>query len=136
MRFLLDTNIISDLVRNPSGPVAERISQIGERNVCTSVIVAAELRYGVEKKRSPRLAAQVAAVLQALKIIPFEPPADQIYGRVRAQLERDGRIIGGNDLLIAAHALSLGMVLVTDNESEFSLVEGLRWENWMRGARF
>ena len=98
--------------------------------------MAAELRYGVEKKRSPRLAAQVAAVLQALKIIPFEPPADQIYGRVRAQLERDGRIIGGNDLLIAAHALSLGMVLVTDNESEFSLVEGLRWENWMRGARF
>src|ERR1700728_4459589 len=132
MRYLLDTNIVSDLVRNPQGKVAQRIRRVGETQVCTSIIVAAELRYGAEKKGSPRLAAQLEAVLGALVVLPFEPPADAAYGLIRTRLERAGRPIGGNDLLIAAQAVALGLTLVTDNEAEFARVEGLRWENWLR----
>ena len=116
MRYLLDTNIIADLVRNPRGRVADRIREVGETAICTSIIVAAELRYGAAKKGSPRLAAQVEAVLGALEVLPFEALADSAYGRLRARLERAGRPIGANDLLIAAHALALGHALVTANE--------------------
>lgn len=132
MRYLLDTNIVSDLVRNPQGRVTERILHIGETNVCTSIIVAAELCYGAEKKQSPRLSAQLEAVLGALEILPFEKPADVSYGSIRAQLERARKPIGANDLLIAAQALTLGCTVVTDNEKEFSRVKHLRVENWLR----
>jgi tRNA(fMet)-specific endonuclease VapC len=132
MRYLLDTNIVSDLVRNPQGKVADRIFKLGESQVCTSIIVAAELRYGAEKKQSPRLSAQLEAVLGALEILPLEKPADVSYGAIRAQLERAGKPIGANDLLIAAQALTLGYTIVTDNENEFSRVKYLRVENWLR----
>jgi tRNA(fMet)-specific endonuclease VapC len=132
MRYLLDTNIVSDLVRNPQGKVAEQVLKIGENNVCTSIIVAAELRYGAEKKPSPRLSGQLEAVLGALEILPFEKPADASYGSIRVQLERAGKPIGANDLLIAAQALTLGYTVVTDNEKEFSRVEHLHFEKWLR----
>jgi tRNA(fMet)-specific endonuclease VapC len=132
MRYLLDTNIVSDLVRNPQGRVAQHIRKIGEAKVCTSIIVAAELRYGATKKGSPQLAAQLEAVLGALEVLPFETPTDKTYGLVRARLEKAGRPIGGNDLLIASHALSLGCTVVTHNEDEFARVENLRHENWLR----
>src|ERR1700732_4107274 len=106
--YLLDTNVVSDLVRNPQGTVAQRIRKVGETKVCTSIIVASELRYGAEKKGSQRLTTQLEVVLGALQVLPFDSPADVTYGRVRAQLERVGKPIGGNDLLIAAHALTLG----------------------------
>src|SRR5215468_10500391 len=101
MRYLLDTNIVSDLVRNPQGRVAQHIRQVGEARVCTSFIVAAELRCGAEKKGSPRLSAQLEAVLGALEVLPFEKPADVVYGPLRASLEQSGQPIGGNDMLIA-----------------------------------
>ena len=132
MAYLLDVNVVSDLVRNPHGEVAEHVRRVGEANVCTSVIAAAELRFGAEKKGSTRLTHQLEAVLGALEILPFEVPADAVYGAIRARLERAGRPIGGNDFLIAAQALALGLTLVTDNESEFARVEGLKWENWVR----
>jgi tRNA(fMet)-specific endonuclease VapC len=132
VRYLLDTNIVSDVVRNPQGRVTQRIRRVGEAQVCTSIIVAAELRYGSAKKGSPRLAAQLAAVLSALEVLPLEAPADLTYGLLRARLERSGKLIGANDLLIAAQVLALGHVLVTDNEREFDRVEGLRHENWLR----
>jgi tRNA(fMet)-specific endonuclease VapC len=132
MRYLLDTNIVSDLVRNPQGKVAQHIRRVGEAQVSTSIIVAAELRYGAAKKGSPRLTAQLEAVLGALEVLPFEAPADAIYGLVRTRLEQVGRPIGGNDLLIAAQALSLGYTVVTDNEREFGYVPDLRRENWLR----
>ncbi len=132
MRYLLDTNIVSDLVRNPRGEVAQHIRKIGEDKVCTSIIVAAELRYGATKKGSPQLSAQLEAVLGALEVLPFEAPADRAYGLIRTQLEKAGRPIGGNDLLIASQALSLGCTVVTGNENEFSRVENLRHENWLR----
>lgn len=129
--YLLDTNVLSHLIRNPQGVVANRIASVGEDAVCTSVIVAAELRYGCTKKASPRLTKQVSAVLSVLDIKPLDVPVDRVYGEVRAMLERVGHPIGGNDLLIAAHALALGCTMVTDNEREFRRIEGLKVENWL-----
>ena len=139
MRYLLDTNIVSDLVRNPQGKVARHVRTVGEKHVCTSMIVAAELRYAANKKRadkkgSPRLSSQLDAVLGVLEVLPFETPADKSYGLLRIRLEQAGTPIGANDLLIAAQALTLGYVIVTDNEREFSRVEGLRLQNWLRST--
>ena len=132
MRYLLDTNIVSNLIREPHGRVAERIVDLGETRVCTSIIVAAELRYGATKKASPRLTTQVEAILSAIDTLPFDSPADEAYGLIRTQLELAGTPIGGNDLLIAAQAISLGYTIVSDNESEFTRVVGLRVENWLK----
>jgi tRNA(fMet)-specific endonuclease VapC len=131
-RFLLDTNIVSDLVRNPQGAVARHIRQVGEEQVCTSIIVAAELRYGAAKKESARLTAQLELVLGALDVLPFETPADAEYGKLRTRLEKAGQPIGGNDLLIAAQAVALQCTIVTDNEREFARIDGLTVENWLR----
>src|SRR6202167_5065507 len=131
MHYLLDTNIVSDLVRDPQGRVAQQIRKVGEAQVCTSIIVAAELRYGAAKKGSPRLSAQLEAVLGALEVLPFEPPVDAAYGSLRARLEQAGPPIGANDLLIAAHALALGYTIITDNEREFARVEDLQRQNWL-----
>jgi tRNA(fMet)-specific endonuclease VapC len=136
MRRLLDTNIVSDLVRNPQGQSAQRIAEIGEDAVCTSIIVAAELRFGAAKRASERLSRQLERILGALEIIPFDQPADTVYGNLRVQLEAAGTPIGGNDLLIAAQALALGHIVVTDNEREFGRVAGLTCENWLRGESF
>lgn len=132
MRYLLDTNVVSDLVRRPQGLVARAIARVGEERVCTSLVVAAELRYGAEKKGSSALSTQLEAILAALEVEPLEAPADEHYGRIRATLERRGTPIGGNDLLIAAHALALGCTLVTDDDAEFARVPGLRCANWLR----
>lgn len=131
MGYLLDTNILSDLIRNPFGPVAQRIEAVGAKAVCTSIIVAAELRYGSAKKGSPRLQARVEDILATIPVLPLEVPADADYGRQRAQLEASGQSIGGNDLLIAAHALALGLTLVTHNTREFSRIVGLQVEDWL-----
>jgi len=133
VRYLLDTNIVSALVRDPRGVVMEQVRRVGEANVLTSIVVAAELRYGAAKKASPRLLAQLEAVLQVMEVAPLDAPADAVYGEIRAQLEKLGRPIGGNDLLIAAQALSLECVVVTDNQREFERVEGLMVQNWLRG---
>jgi tRNA(fMet)-specific endonuclease VapC len=132
MRHLLDTNIVSDLVRRPQGVVAQHIRQIGEASVCTSIVVAAELRYGAAKRGSARLSAQLDAVLGALEVLPFEAPADSVYGVLRARLEQTGQPIGGNDLLIAAQVIALGCILITDNEREFARIDEIRRENWLR----
>lgn len=132
MRYLLDANILSDLMRNPGGRAADWLAHAGGDQVCTSIIVVGELRYGIAKIRSRRLAARLAAILGGLEMAAFEAPADQTYADLRARLERAGTPIGGNDMLIAAHALALDLTLVTANEREFSRVPGLRIENWLR----
>jgi tRNA(fMet)-specific endonuclease VapC len=131
-RFLLDTNILSDLVRNPQGRVADHIAEVGETAICTSIIVAAELRFGAAKRASAHLTRQVERILAVIDVLPFETPADAAYAQLRAQLETAGSPIGGNDTLIAAHALATGCTVVTDNEREFERVIGLRVENWFR----
>lgn len=129
-RYLLDTNIVSDLVRHPQGDVANRIREVGEAAVCTSIVVAAELRFGAAKKDSPRLTKRVNDILEALEVLPFDSPADHAYAHLRWRLEQLGTLIGPNDMLIAAHALASECVLVTANMDEFSRVDGLRVENW------
>ena len=132
MRYLLDTNIVSDLVRNPQGRVAQHIRKIGEAQICTSIIVARRIALWGRKKQSVRLTTQLEAVLSALEVLPLEAPADTTYGALRARLEKAGRPIGANDLLIAAQALTLGYTIVTDNEKEFAQIKDLPRENWLR----
>lgn len=131
-RYLLDTPILSDLVRNPQGPVLGKIAAVGEQAIATSIIVAAELRFGAAKKGSARLTSQLEAILSVLEVLPIEAPMDETYARLRVALEVAGTPIGANDLLIAAQAVTLGMVVVTDNVREFVRVPELRVENWMR----
>jgi tRNA(fMet)-specific endonuclease VapC len=131
MRYMLDTNIISELIRNPQGKTAKRITKVGEETICTSIIVAAELRYGCAKSGSARLIKAVDYVLGEIEILPFDVPADAEYGFVRSELEAAGRPIGGNDLLIAAHAKSIDAVVVTGTTDEFRRVRGLAVENWL-----
>lgn len=130
-RYLLDTNIISDLVRRPRGSVADRISEVGEEAVCTSIVVAAELRYGAAKSGSSRLADRVELLLSALEILPLESPVDHHYAEIRHHLAEQGTPIGPNDLLIAAHAIASDLTLVTANTREFGRVPSLRIENWL-----
>ncbi len=130
-RYMLDTNIISDLIRNPQGRAAKRIAKVGEDNICTSIIVAAELRYGCAKSGSQRLLKAVEDVLGEISVLPFDVPADAGYGGIRAKLEAAGKPIGGNDLLIAAHASATGATVVTSNTDEFRRIPGLRVENWL-----
>lgn len=129
--YLLDTNILSDLIKHPSGTVARRIAAIGESVVCTSIVVACELRYGAARKGSPALSGKIGQLLDAIEVLPLEDDSDRKYGEIRSALENAGTPIGANDYLIAAHALSLGCTLVTDNVGEFSRVAGLKVENWL-----
>jgi tRNA(fMet)-specific endonuclease VapC len=130
--FLLDTNILSVLIRDPQAQaLLNCIARAGEENIATSVIVAGELRYGAAKKQSTRLIDRVEAILGRLEIVPFTPPMDRTYGEIRASLERRGQLIGANDLLIAAQVVHLSAELVTDNTREFLRVDGLRVVNWL-----
>lgn len=131
VRYLLDTDVVSDLVRHPGGLVAAQIATRGEVAVCTSIIVSAELRFGAAKRGSERLTRQLELVLSALPVLPFEEPADAHYADLRSHLERAGTLIGPNDMLIAAHARSLDLTVATGNFAEYSRVPGLRVENWL-----
>ncbi|WP_176593204.1 type II toxin-antitoxin system VapC family toxin [Sphingobium sp. EM0848] len=132
--YLLDTNILSDLVRHPGGVIGARITQLPNDAVATSVVVASELRFGAERRGSERLTAQLEGILKRLPVLPLAADADRHYRALRAALERQGTPIGGNDMFIAAHALALDATLVTDNVREFARVPGLRVENWLRPA--
>jgi tRNA(fMet)-specific endonuclease VapC len=132
MRYMLDTNIISDLIRDPRGRTASRILKKDPASLCTSIIVAAEMWFGAAKQRSANLQVKIAALLKEIEVLPFEEPAEITYAEYRADLERRGLPIGANDLLIAAHARTLGATLVTDNVREFSRLKGLKVENWRR----
>lgn len=133
-RFLLDTDTISSLLREPRGPVARMITRHGEASVATSVIVAGELRFGALKRGSERLSAQVDTLLRAIDVLPLAPSADVRYAELRLALERAGTPIGPNDLLVAAHALAADLVLVTGNLREFQRVPMLEAVDWIRAA--
>jgi tRNA(fMet)-specific endonuclease VapC len=130
-RYLLDTNILSHLIRNPSGPVFVHLESILPATACTSIIVSAEIHFGLCKGASENLRIQAEKVLEVLDILPLEKPVDVHYGEIRAFLSRKGTPIGGNDLFIAAHARALDLTLVSDNVREFSRVPRLRVENWL-----
>jgi tRNA(fMet)-specific endonuclease VapC len=132
MPYLLDTNILSDIIRNPAGALAQRVERAGDRGIFTSIVVAAELRFGVAKGGAAWMTERVEALLRKLRVDALEAPADAKYGFLRAHLERAGTPISANDMFIAAHALATDSILVTDNIKEFSRVPGLKIENWLR----
>jgi tRNA(fMet)-specific endonuclease VapC len=130
-RYLLDTNVLSDLLRHPGGRAARRLAVVGEPVVCTSIVAACELRYGAAKRGSAQLAERVETLLASLEVLPLDKEADRHYGDIRLHLERMGTPIGSNDLLIASQVLALDLTLVTDNLEEFARVPGLAVENWL-----
>lgn len=135
---LLDTNIISELMRHPGGKVAAQIQRLAQEQpdgrICTSAVVDCELRFGVARKGSPRLADAYGRAMSVIEVRDLPVAAAPIYADIRAHLEQLGKPIGPNDLLIAAHALALEATLVTDNENEFRRVPGLAIENWLKSA--
>lgn len=129
MRYLLDTNVISDMMKDPRGSVAQNIARVGADAVFTSVVVAAEVRYGIVKRGSKRLADQYEAIAGSLAVADLDEAIVEHYATIRAQMDKAGRAIGQNDLLIAAQAKSLDATVVTKDVA-FSRIEGLKVESW------
>lgn len=123
--------MLSDLLKNPTGSVAGHIAKVGEDCICTSIVAAAELRYGAAQSQSKTIGDRVDLILSAIEVLPLELPADHHYAHIRHHLTRRGTPIGPNDLLIAAHALAETLTVVTANTSEFERVPGLALENWL-----
>lgn len=129
--YMLDTNILSDAIKNPLGSCAQRMASEPAECLCTSIVVSAELRFGAEKKGSVELSRRVEQLLNAIEVIAFGPGADNCYAKVRCILQQRGTLIDANDMLIAAHAIALDAVLVTDNTAEFARVDDLQIQNWL-----
>lgn len=130
MKYLLDTNILSPLIRNSDRTIRKRIAQRGPSNIATSVIVIGELMYGARKKASAAMEARIIGVTERMTILPLNEEVAPLYGQLRADLAAGGELIGANDLWIAAQALTESLTLVTRNEKEFRRVQGLAVENW------
>jgi tRNA(fMet)-specific endonuclease VapC len=133
--YLLDSNALSDLIRNPGGTVSQQFERKAvdpSNRLLTSIVTACEIRYGVVKKGSRTLSERVDQTLTSVEIVPLLVGVDATYAVLRTDLERRGQLIGPNDMLIAAHALALDAILVTDNVREFKRVKGLKIENWLR----
>ena len=132
MKYMLDTDIIVYAKNRRPESVFTRLRKCRPEDVCISAVTMAELEYGVCKSSRPeqnRLA--LLMFLSGIEVLPFDSEAAREYGNIREDLSRKGTIIGGNDLLIAAHARARGLTLVTNNMREFERVEGLRVENWV-----
>ncbi len=131
MKYLLDTNVWVDYLNGRHPDVTRRIQRCSPQDLCLNAIVVAELRYGADKSARKRANHVRLDLLQSeIQCLDFDLEAAAAFGRVRAALEDAGRIIGPYDMLIAAHALSRGLVLVTGNFGEFGRVAGLEVENW------
>jgi len=131
MRFMLDTNTCVDVIRRRNDRVLRRMQRLRPGDLCVSSVTLSELEYGAAKSSDPqrnRLA--LAEFMTPVSVLPYDDAAAPAYGRVRAELERAGTPIGPLDTMIAAQALSLGLILVTDNEREFRRVSGLKVQNW------
>lgn len=130
-RYLLDTNVVSLALKGKSQRAIETLASKPRAQVGVSVITEMELRFGLEKHPSPgRLKPIVEGFLSTVRVLEFPPDIGSVYGRLRWALERAGRPIGPLDTIIAAHALALGAILVTNNTREFGRVAGLRCEDW------
>jgi tRNA(fMet)-specific endonuclease VapC len=129
---MLDTSIASAII-SQRVDLDDRLSELDQADWCISAITRAELQFGVARRpEATKLARLVEGFLQAARTEPFDKRAADEFGRVRAQLERQGIGIGVADELIAAHALSLGAIVVTDNVRHFERVPGLEVSNWVR----
>ncbi|MDI3547154.1 MAG: tRNA(fMet)-specific endonuclease VapC [Halanaerobiales bacterium] len=131
MKYMLDTNICIYIIKEKPKQVLNKFQMLNIGDVCISVITLAELEYGVEKSSYPernRLA--LSGFLASIEILPFSEKAASEYGKIRANLEKQGKIIGAYDLMIGAHALCENLILVTNNVREFSRIPNLSLENW------
>jgi len=128
-RFMLDTDIVSFALRG-QGAVVSRVLSHPSSEVCISAITLAELCYGANRRKSSRLDRMIDSFASTVAVMPFDEDCATTYGRVAHDLARRGTPIGGFDVLIAAHALTLHLTLVTNNTKHFSRVEGLTLENW------
>ena len=133
-RYLLDTNILSDMMRTPEGRAAQRFRTllVGHDSVhlCTSVIVQCELLFGLRRRTQPRWHTQYQRLMDSLDVMPLEADAVLHYAQLRAHLESAGTPLSPNDMLIAAHALALNAILVSA-DGAFARVPGLGLENWL-----
>ncbi|WP_198014778.1 type II toxin-antitoxin system tRNA(fMet)-specific endonuclease VapC [Hippea sp. KM1] len=130
---MLDTNICSYIIRNAPEEIRIKLKEVEqEHELALSSVVVAELFYGAYKKNSKRLINLIESFIENFTIYGFDAKVAEIYGKIRAGIERKGNVMGAYDLQIAAHAISLDAVLVTNNEREFRRIEGLRAENWAR----
>lgn len=139
--YMLDTNICiyirqlhrrRDDMADEAANLSRHFSQRERGEVCMSVITYSELAYGVYKGGHARNLRDLHKITELISIEPLPPEAGIEYGKIRSELESRGELIGPNDLLIAAHALTLGRILVTNNEREFKRVKDLQTENWAR----
>ena len=131
LRYLLDTNICIYIRRQNPPKLLTRFQKLSPGEAAISIITFGELHYGVVKSQSAgRAQKELQALLTALPVLPLPIDAGRSYGEIRADLERRGEIIGGNDLWIAAHAKTANFILVTNNEREFRRIAGLKIENW------
>ena len=128
---MLNTSILSDLIHNPRGVLVERLRSTEPNAVCTSIVVACELRFGARRKGSQLVTQRVDDLLNTLAVLPLDQPVDEHFADIRATLERAGTPIGSHDLFIAAHARSRDLTLVTQNGREFARVPELRVEDWL-----
>lgn len=129
---MLDTNICSYIIRNHPVHIKEKLKQISKENtVALSSIVVSELFYGAYKKDSKKLINLIELFVDSFEIYEFGIDAAKEYGILRPDLEKQGLPIGAYDLQIAAHAISLDAILVTNNEKEFGRIKRLKVENWV-----
>jgi tRNA(fMet)-specific endonuclease VapC len=129
-RYLLDTNTVSLALRGEAPHAVARLRATDREDIAVSVITAMELRFGLAKNPATRVRAVVEEFLEVVSVAPIDRSIEKVYGELRTKLEKAGRPIGALDTIIAAHALSLGAVLVTNNKREFRRVSGLRCEDW------
>jgi tRNA(fMet)-specific endonuclease VapC len=130
-RYMLDTDICSYIMKRKSDVLLKRLQKVPVSDVCISVITKSELLFGVEvSPRRRQDEAALSAFLRYVEVLDLPDGASGHYARIRAELKTLGRMIGANDLFIAAHARSLGLILVTNNTQEFKRVRGLGVENW------
>ena len=131
MNYMLDSNTCAFIMNERSG-VVERFRQALPHGICISSIVLSELEYGVRKSAAQeRNRNKLNGLCSLISIFPYDTLATAEYGLIRNDLERRGQVIGSLDMLIAAHAISLGLTLVTNNTSEFLRVDGLKVEDWV-----
>jgi tRNA(fMet)-specific endonuclease VapC len=128
--WMLDPNVLSELIRDPRGALPSRVAAEPAGSICTSIIVACELRFGAQRKGSAVLIERVDQLLERIDVLPLDADVDRHYADIRTALERNGTPIGGHDLFIAAHARCMDVTLVTRNLREFARVPGLRVVDW------
>ena len=133
MMYMLDTNAIIMAVRHPDWPIYRKVKRHLGKDLCISVVTYGELEYGIAKSSNPmRNRVAITQILSGIRILDFDAAAAEHFGDIFADLEARHLRIGDRDMMIAAHARSLGYTVVTDNVDEFSRVKGLKYANWKK----